>query len=250
MKFPFIALYLFLLIGFRSSADCGGRRLFALPANGNIKPTTVFMLEGYSLSQAVIKGLNNQFPVYLQSGNEKIPLLILETHTGQYSVTQALLKPEKPLIPGKNYQLIIDSLPEGEVFGSYNTNTRQYDPISYLVTGENDTEKPQWINKPKERDKSVEHFGCGYSTHVNFSFKAEDQSDLMIKTTVKSIETGKETVYVLLVGTDMLYVGHGKCAGAFDFDDGMNYQAKFMLLDTSGNISEETEWIAFTRPVD
>lgn len=250
MKFSFIALCLFLFLCFKSSADCGGRRLFALPANGEIKPTTVFILEGYSLSQTVIKGLNTQFPIYLQSENEKIPLLVLETHIGQYSVTQALLKPEQSLLPGKKYQLIIDNLPEGELFGSYNTDTRQYDPVSYLVRDENDTENPQWISTPKEKDKSVEHFGCGYSTHVNFSFKAKDQSDLMIKTTVKSIETGKETTYILLAGPDVVDVGHGKCAGAFDFDESTNYQAKFMLMDTSGNVSEETDWVSFTKPVD
>lgn len=250
MKFPCIALCIFLFIGFRSSADCGGHRLFALPANGKIKPTTVFIVEGYSLSQAVIKGLNTQFPVYLQSEDEKVPLLIVETHIGQYSVTQALLKPEKSLLPGKNYRLIIDNLPEGEVFGSYNTDTRQYDPVSYQVKDENDTENPQWITKPQEKDKSVEYFGCGYSTHVNFSFKAIDQSDVMIKTTVKSLETGKETVYILVTGVDILAVGHGKCAGAFNFDDGMNYQAKFMLMDASGNVSEETDWVLFIKSVD
>lgn len=250
MKFPVIILCVFLSMGFRSSADCGGRRLFALPASGSIKPTTVFIVEGYSLSQEVIKGLNSKFPIYLKSENEQIPLFILETHRGQYSVTQALLKPEKPLIPGRKYQLIIDSLSEGEAFGSYNANTHQYDPVSYLVTDESDTENPQWIDKPKEKDKSVEHFGCGNSIQITFSFKAEDQSDILIKTTVKSVESGKETVYILLAGTDMLYVGHGKCSGAFNFDDGMNYQAKFTLMDASGNVSEETDWVAFTWPVD
>jgi hypothetical protein len=237
-------------MAFRSSADFGGRRLFALPASESIKPTTVFIVEGYSLSQEVIKGLNSKFPIYLKSENERIPLFILETHRGQYSVTQALLKPEKPLIPGKNYQLIIDSLPEGEAFGSYNANTHQYDPLSYVVTGESDEQAPVWIHKPVEKDKSQEHFGCGYSIQITFSFKAEDQSDILVKTTVKSVESGKETVYVLPAGTDVLYVGHGKCSGAFNFDDGTNYQAKFTLMDASGNVSEETDWVAFTWPVD
>ncbi len=248
MKLSLISF--FLLIGFSSSADCVDHGLFVLPANGKIKPTTIFVLEGYSLSREVIKGLNSKFPVYLQSENERIPLFILETHVGQYGVTQALLKPEKPLSPGKNYQLIIDSLPKGEVFGSYNTATRRLDPVFYLMTDEGDTEAPQWILKPKEKDKTEEHFGCGYSVYINFAFKAEDRSELMIKTTVKSVETEKETVYVLLAGADLINVGHGKCAGAFDFNDSMNYQAKFMLMDTSGNVSEETNWISFTRPMD
>ena len=28
----------------------------------------------------------------------------------------------------------------------------------------------------------------------------------------------------------------------------MNYRAKFMIMDATANISEETEWIVLTRP--
>lgn len=251
MKFSTFACIVFLFIGFKSFADCAGAGLWVYPTQKEIKKNNLFILEGYAHSQQVITGLNTEFPVYLESGNERIALIVLETHAGLFELTQAILKPEKPLTPGKEYIFVIDKLVNHPVPGIYNPKTRKSDPISFVVKNESDTEAPQWIKTPKEKDKSLVHFGCGPAIYVRFELKVKESSDFLVKTTFKSVETGRETVYYVMTdGGQTFSLGHDMCSGEFDFKDGVNYQAKFAIMDASGNISEETEWIAFTKPVD
>ncbi|MDF3025923.1 MAG: hypothetical protein K0S23_230 [Fluviicola sp.] len=248
MKSSVIAFLIFICMGFKCSADCAGTGLYVFPNQKEIKKTSVFILDGYAESQHVINGLNKQFPIYLKSGGERISLVVEEIHVGQFFLTQALLKPERSLTPGKEYQLVIEHLPDYENLGNYNSKTQKYDAITYFVTDESDTEVPRWIVVPKEKNKSFRHYGCGPSIHVNFDSQIKEQSDYLIKTTVRSVETGKETTYYISEGREGISIGHGMCSGAFIFDEGMNYQVKFMIIDVSGNVSEETEWIAFTKP--
>lgn len=250
MKFSIIVSFAFLFIGFKSLADCGGSGLSAYPHQKEIPKTSLFVLDGYAGSQQVIKNLNTEFPVYLQTGNERISLKVIEVHIGQFNISQALLKPEKPLVPGKKYQLIIENVSDGIVTRNKTADITRKIMTEYLVKDESDTEAPQWIKAPTEKDKSLEHFGCGPSIHVNFQMDVKEQSDFLVKTTVKNKTTGTETVYYIGTEKDGLSVGHGMCSGAFTFDSSIDYEAKFMLMDTSGNVSEETDWISFTRPVD
>lgn len=250
MNRSFVFSIFFLFIGFNVSAECAGTGLYAFPEGGAIKKTSLFILDGYAESQHVIDGLNNKYPIYLKSGNERILLKVVETHVGQFLLTQAILKPEKALVPGKNYQLIIENLPDYERLGAYNSKTHAYDPLTYSVTDESDTEAPKWIKNPKEKDKSLVHFGCGPSVHVNFEMSLKETGDYVVKTTVKSKESGKETTYYIGSSENHLSIGHGMCSGAFTFHEGDQYEVKFRIMDASGNLSEETEWIAFTKPVD
>ncbi|MNJ91750.1 hypothetical protein D3C87_94040 [compost metagenome] len=250
MRLSFLFSLLFCFIAFNSLAECAGNGLYAFPGKGEIKKTSLFVLDGYAESQHIIEGLNSKYAVYLKSEDERIPLKVLEIHTGQFNLTQALLKPEKELIPGKKYQLIIDNLPDYERWGEYNSKTRKYDPVTYFVLDESDHEAPQWIKTPKENDKSLVHLGCGPSIHVNFEMSLKENSDYLVKTIVKSIESGRETTYYISASKEQITIGHGMCSGAFAFSEGDSFEVKFQVMDASGNTSSETEWIAFTKPTD
>lgn len=249
MKLSLITFLVFLSIGFKGFADCAGTGLNVLPSQKEIKKTSLFLLEGYAESQHVIADLNTKHPIYLKSGNERITLEVIETHVGQFYLTQVLLKPNKPLTPGKEYQLVIENLPDYENFGTYNSKTNKYDPITYFIKDTSDEGAPQWIEGAKEKDKSLVHFGCGLSIQVNFAFLVKDASDVWVLTTVKSEDTGTSASYILLMSEGGLTIGHGMCAGAFTFNEGANYHVQFSLMDNLGNRSEkDSEWIAFTKP--
>ncbi|WP_430406956.1 hypothetical protein [Fluviicola sp.] len=251
MKFSMIALLTFLSIGFNGLADCAGTGLNLLPSQKEIKKTSLFLLEGYAESQHVITDLNTKYPIYLKSGNERIPLEVIETHVGQFYLTQVLLKPKEPLTPGKEYQVVIENLPDYENFGNYNSKTNKYDPITYLIKETSDEGAPQWIEAPKEKDKSLVHYGCGPSIMVNFTFTVKDASDIWVLTTVKSKETGTTISYILSMSESRVSIGHGMCAGAFTFNEGTDYEVQFSLMDSLGNKSEKaSEWITFTKPVN
>src|SRR5690606_37222929 len=105
--------------------------------------------------------------------------------------------------------------------------------------------------KLKELKKTLVQYGWGRSIHVVFSNPAQANSELLIKTTVKNLKTGKQTTYYVKPDSQKIKVGHGMCAGAFDFDDGNNYEVEFSFIDSSGNITFWTgERIKFTKPSD
>ncbi len=251
MKSVCLLLLTFVLFGFNSFADCAGTGLSIFPYQKEIRTNNLFLLEGYAKSQHIINSLNKDFPVYLKSGKEMVKLEVVETHTGQFNLTQALLKPEKPLTLGKEYVLVIEHLPEYEYFGNYNQKTRKYDPISYFVNLPDDLAAPKWTNLPQEKSKSLAHFGCGPSIHVEFGFDISDDSNVFVRTTVKGKKNGTTTTYLLVYSGEGVSIGHGMCSGAFSFNDGDEYDVQFELLDISGNaLSDKSEWIAFTKPTD
>lgn len=251
MKSACLLLLTFALFGFNSFADCAGTGLYVFPSQKEIRTNSLFLLEGYAESQHVIAGLNKEFPIYLKSGKEIIKLEVIETNKGQFYVTQALLKPESPLTLGKEYILVIDHLPEYEYFGDYNQITQKYDPISYFVNLPDDLAPPKLMTIPQEKNKSLAHFGCGPSIHVEFGFDISDDSNVFVRTTMKSKENGTTTTYLLVYGGKGISIGHGMCSGAFNFNDGNDYEVQFEFLDTSGNaLNEQSEWISFTKPTD
>jgi len=245
---------LIIIIGLFSTAtvyaDCAGTGLWVFPSGPTVKQNSIFVLDGYAESQNVILGLNKKHNIYLKSGNKKIKLLVTEICVGQFYLTQAVLKPETELEAGLEYTMYIDSLPEYESFNKYNNTTHKYEPVSYKVVSEKDNEKPQLTTRPKELKMTLVHYGCGPSIHVVFSNPAKDNSAIIVKTTVKNINTGKETTYYIQPDGDKIKIGHGMCSGAFDFeDDSNNYDVEFSFMDASGNLTAWTgERIRFSKP--
>lgn len=231
-------------------ADCAGTGLWIFPSGQTIRQNSIFVLDGYAESQNVILGLNKKHNIYLKSGNKKIKLQVIEICVGQFYLTQAVLKPETELEAGLDYTMYIDSLPEYESFNKYNRTTHKYEPVKYKVVAEKDIEKPLLTTKPKELKKTLVHYGCGPSIHLVFSNPAKDNSDLIVKTTVKDLKTGKEATYYIEPDGDNINVGHGMCSGAFEFEDkSNNYEVEFSFMDASGNLTSWTgERIKFTKP--
>lgn len=231
-------------------ADCATHALWVFPNGKTIKQNSIFVLNGYFQSQQVILELNKKHPVYLKSGQKTIKLLVTEICVGQFMLTQAILKPETALEAGVEYTMYIDSLPMYNKFERFNDVTHKAEPVTFNVITENDTEAPEVASRPKELKKMLAYYGCGPSIHVVFSNPATDKSELLVKTTVKSVKTGKETTYYIEPNGDKINVGHGMCSGAFDFDDGDEYEAAFSFMDLCGNLTAWTgERIKFTRPV-
>lgn len=232
-------------------ADCAGKGLWIFPSGQTIKQNSIFVLDGYAESQNVILGLNKKHNIYLKSGNKKIKLLVTEICVGQFYLTQAVLKPETELEAGLEYTMYIDSLSQYESFNKYNRTTHKYEPVTYKVVAEKDITKPHLITKPRELKKTLVHYGCGPSIYVVFSNPAKDNSDLIVKTTVKDLKTGKETTYYIQPDGNKINVGHGMCSGAFDFEENSkNYEVEFSFMDASGNLTTWTgERIKFAKPI-
>ena len=167
-------------------------------------------------------------------------------------MTQAILKPETELEVGLEYTMSIESIggsPEYESISKDNNITGESEPAIYKVVAEKDFTKPQLSSQPKELKKTFVAAGCGPSIHIEFSNPSKDNSDIIIKTTVKNLRTGTETTYYIQPDKDTIKVGHDMCSGAFSFDEGDNYEVEFSFMDASGNFTFWTgERIKFTAP--
>ena len=232
-------------------ADCSGSGLWVFPIESTIKQNSIFILDGYSESQEVILKLNKKHNIYLKNGDKKIKLIVTEICVGEFFLTQAVLKPETELDAGLEYIMIIDSLPTYQSFNRYNNVTKEYEPVKFKVLSEKDTVKPLIYSRPQVLTKSLQHFGCGPSIHVIFSNPTKEIPDIIVKTTVKNLKTGKETTYYIMPKGYTIEIGHGMCSGAFNFDKGNNYEVEFSFMDSCGNITNWSgERIKFTKPID
>ncbi len=230
-------------------ADCMANGLSVFPTTKTLSQNSIIILDGYAQSQNVIKGLNIKFPVYLKSGDKIVKLLVVEIHTGQFNITQAILKPEKQLEAGLEYTMFIDNLPEDESLYHYNTETKEREPIQYKILEKVDNDKPIIVSKPKEVKKTFRQYGCGPATYVIFDYSIKDSSVIIIKATVKNLKTGRETTYYIKPSDNQISIGHGMCSGAFKFDDSLEYEIEFSFMDASGNMANWTgERINFTKP--
>lgn len=233
------------------NAMCSWNGLSAFPSGKTIKQNSIIVIDGYAASQDIVKGLNKKFPVYLVNGKHKIKLTVKEILVGQFRLTQAVLVPETNLTVGLEYTLVIDKLPKDESLDRWNSVLKKSEPVVYTVVQGLDNTKPAYSATPKERNKSLIYYGCGPSIHVVFDCNVIDSSEYLIKATVKSLKSGKETSYYVEPDKGILNIGHGMCSGAFNFDEGDDYEIEFSIMDASGNLTAWTgDRIKFTKPTD
>lgn len=244
-----ISFIMCLFVSVSVYAICRSNMLSIFPSGQTIKQNSVFILDGYANSQDIILNLNTKHNIYLLSGNKKIKLIVSEIYVGQYRLTQAMLKPETELEAGLEYTMHIDSLPVRERFNRYNNVTKEYEPVTYKVIAGRDNEKPQLSQKPSVVNKTFVYFACGPSIHVVFSNPATDSSEIIVKTTVKNLKSGKETTYFIEPNGDKIEVGRGMCSGAFNFDDSNDYEVEFSFMDGCGNLKKwKGKRIKFSKP--
>lgn len=244
---PIIILLLTTVDGFSKCASSG---LYFWPTKQTVSQNSIFVIDGYATSQKIITGLGTTYKVYLKSNNEKIKLNVQELLVGQFSLTQAILKPEEILSVGQEYELVIENLGalESQVY-RYNDSTRQKEKVKWTVSNFSDTVSPIWTNNPKFKNSSYDMYGCGPAIFANFTYSAKDNSEYLIKTIVKNKSTGIETTYYLKPDDKVIAVGHDMCSGAFNLEGGDKFEVEFSLFDASGNLTKWTgERIEFKRP--
>jgi hypothetical protein len=210
----------------------------------------ILIIDFYANSQAIVQGLTTKHPIYLKAGELIVSLLITEVCKGEFELTQVVLKPTCQLTKGVEYELYIDNVPEYEQAGKrWNNSKRSNERVKWTVTEREDRIAPHWSTLPKYSSKTLVEYGCGPARWVYFDLGFEDESEILIKTTVKNLRTGKMTFFHIQSSQNRIKVGHGMCSGAFYFKTGDEYEVVFSLIDASGNLSDiQTKPIQFSRP--
>lgn len=246
-----LQIFILLIINTQAFSKCASTGLYFWPEKQTIQENSIFVIDGFANSQKIVTGLGTIHKVYLKCGSEKIKLIVQETLTGEFQLTQAILKPETALSAGKEYELVIENL--GDMSGQvskYNSETGEREKIKWTVATGQDNSAPSWTKKAEFKTASREEYGCGPAVYANFIFAASDNSEFLIKTTVKNKTTTKESTYYLTPGEkDIIAVGHGMCSGAFKLEGSDTFEVEFSLMDASGNITKWTgRRIEFKRP--
>ncbi len=217
--------FLFLLSISTLFADCTDFNISVWPTSRTIPKNTIFIIEGYANAEGIIRTLTTSHKIYLQGRYSVIPLKIIEMNVGEFNLTQAVLKPEQPLITNEKYSLIIENR-NSQVYVSENR---------WLVNEIKDHKRPKWISKPSYLGNYIQYFGCGPEVMINYSCCTKDDSPIVVLTKLTSLKSGKSVKYYLASDSSMLKIGHSMCAGAFTFMEGEKYTVQFTLMDASGN---------------
>jgi hypothetical protein len=234
-----------------AKAECVMGNVYCWPTKTTINRNSLFIIEFYGYSQKNVSEISKLNQLFLNSGNEKVHLKIVEVNKGEFELTQIILQPEKLLKSGLEYELIVGGLNKKGTISRQNPVTKKMENVKWLVNDKIDNEKPKWVSYPSFQSKTKMEFGCGPEKWVNFNFKSSDSSNILIKATVKSIKTNTETVYFIESFNNQIKIGHDMCSGAFHFDNGDDYEVTFSLVDQSGNFSKQTSKpIRFSKPTE
>jgi hypothetical protein len=243
-----LSILLFFL-AMSGQAKCIGSSIRCVTTSAALNKNGLIILEFYGFGSALVNDLNKKYPIFLKSTSAKVSLSVVEVLVGEMNLTQVVLKPIGELKVGSTYELRIDNLPDKAAQPLRESNRNGgLEKIVFKISASIDVESPILRVAPKEQKKSMVHFGCGPAIWVYFNIAGKDQSELFVRTTFKHKASGKTTTYILLIKDGMVGVGHGMCSGAFQFDDGDNYEVSFQLFDQSGNKGVLTSAIEFTKP--
>lgn len=233
-----------------AKAECISTSITCWPTQTSINKNSLFILSFYGYSQRIIAQLDKEHSIYLQSEDQKIKLKITEINKGDFEITQVVLKPSKPLSGGRIYEIVIQGISFFEKIEKWNPESNKIEKARWIVTDSIDKVKPRWIEPPVYVSKTMVVFGCGPAKWVNFKFRCQDKSPILVRATLKSLKTLKVSTYYLEPEGNIIKIGHGMCSGAFHFDDSIEYEVSFTLMDQCGNFSSiTTKPFKFSRPV-
>lgn len=242
IRFRFILFVVFLTCTAKSVyADCAGGFVTVWPRDTFMCTNGIIMIEGSFEKKDLVSGMGSKYPVRLISGNESVMLRVFETHKSEYGLLQILLKADKPLKPGLDYYLVIDSLPFLEKPPmKYDYNKRQAVPYHWRIRNTADTKSAAWIIKPAVSRKTYVQYGCGPEMHVYFRYSVTEASPFLLRTTITDPESKIKYTYCVEASDTSVAIGRDMCNGEFVLKQNVIYEATFDIIDASGNV---TPWI-------
>lgn len=227
-------------------ANCGGNGIFVYPNEVYLPTNAMIMIEGYAHSAKIINEINGKYQAWLFNKYSRIKLKVIQNYSGQVSLTQTLLRPEKTPDPSIAYVLVIDSLPPEESLNRYVNVPGEGDSIRFRFSKPADTVKPVLFSSPiLIRKYDSPHF-CTSSNYVKFSCPVIESSSFLVIATVKDKTTGKVITACITPNENSVSIGFMGCSGSIDFEDNHQYEVSFVYLDISGNRCIGPAPISFT----
>lgn len=253
MKLHFKILVLIMLncVAEITFGKCSNEYLVFYPQSKTIKQNSFIVIEGYAWSQNIIDSLNCTFPIYLQSGKDIVNLRVHKKIVGMFSVTQAILIPERALLPGQKYFIKINNLQDQTLIQEWDDKLNEMTDVYWNVEKGFDNDIPNVKRGPYFIENSSQYYGCGPEYFSHFGINYSDVSELLIYTELRDVKSNYYFRYYLpMLEAQKIMIGHGMCGGAFRFEDNMQYEARFKIYDFCGNTTDVfSEWIPLGNPM-
>ncbi len=243
----FLVLICFTVAPFFANAKCGGSGI-GLQTKTIIPQNGIIIIEFYGGSQYIASGLNKRHPIYLQSGDSKVTLTVVEVLGGDFQLTQAILRPSTLLSFEKMYTVFIDDI-NNKLFPPrlLNEKTKSWSSGPITVTSNLST-NTAFNYTITETKKTYVRYGCGPASWVYYNISGIDSSISFVRTTVKSLRTNNLSTYVVPIENGQIKLGHGMCSGPFLFNNAGNYEATFTLLNQSFEQKGQSQTLVFSQP--
>ncbi|PXY01448.1 hypothetical protein DF185_08155 [Marinifilum breve] len=231
-------------------ADCALSGMEFLPKEREISLNSMFIIQGYSLSQITIASFENR-KIFLESSEgELIELNLQEILKGKMELTQASFLPSKELKPNTSYTLKYANQTESETqeMQEWNSEINDFEVVRWKTTNKKSVKSLNPNLRITFEKADVIQYGCGPSANAIFNIANKGESEIWYRTEFVDLSTKEKTVYFITEWKDKLYVGHGMCAGAFTFNETGKYKVRFTPMNTDGEMLETTKWTTFESP--
>jgi len=255
-KYVFPMKFLILVLAFLARqeallAQCNWYDVSVYPPGGEVSTRPIIFIEGLAAGIDVIDGIKAGKSVFLQSGPEKVKLLVKDAKEGQFFIAQVLLEPEKSLTPNKVYELIADSLPHAEKFERWDSETKGVVRYRFFVVAEPDASVISMAKLPVCIINNVNRrFSCGVEETAIFDYQIRPADRTHVfKATVKDRTTGTVSSYYILSDRSTIPIGHRACGGPFEWRIGHTYQLTLEYLDPNGKLKTLTNPVTFKSPI-
>jgi hypothetical protein len=237
MRFAVLAL---MLCAADAAAKCKTDGIFVFPAPGAVVPLNVrFILEGAGKEKKRVNGLVGQTLV-LRSNDRNAPSITVTVKAGwesQRSRTAVVLLPSSPLLPGREYSLMIDKqLPGYKVL-----NDDVAETLTWKSAPVADTTPPKFQTRPVVADGRSDRDRDGISSHIRLKAEIIEDSPVYYVVRVSAIAKpgSPKQVYPVPINGGEALIGHDACSGGFQFDSDMPYRLEVETYDSAGNKSPD-----------
>ena len=245
-----------LLLASAAAAKCSPDGLFVFPTAGSVIPTNSrFILEGVGKEKARVERLSQHAAesgedLVLKAVDDVVIVKLGKTKgvdywTSDMNRVAVVLTPNRPLIPHRQYTLLIDKLLPGYQM----LNDTGMDTMTW-TTGGNPDKSIKDPNDPRLTgvDKTAPKYQVKPAVAEGYYRKDSNESYLKLRTTLaeeaaayfvvtlkRARGASAEQRYPVPINGGEASVGHDACSGSFVFEDGRAYKMTIETFDSAGN---------------
>lgn len=180
-----VILFLVLTFGVTPAfAECSLRGMQFFPEQKEISLNSMFIIQGYALSQKTINSFKNR-TIYLESEKgELIELNLQEILKGHMELTQAIFCPNSSLKPNTTYFLKYADQTEFETqqMNQWNSETKKNENVSWKTASKKTAEPLNSTMNVRFEKTEVVLYGCGPSSNAIFIVKSKSKPEVWFKT--------------------------------------------------------------------